>query len=80
VSHTYPRVVPANLSAEVHTASDALQLAYRKLHQNMWRWVGSRALHEQIRQLERISSATFRCVDELNLSLVVTFTDLKCRS
>jgi len=23
----YPRVVPANLSAEVHTASDALQLA-----------------------------------------------------
>jgi len=36
----YPRVVPANLSAEVHTASDALQLAYRKLHQNMWRWAG----------------------------------------
>ncbi|HCF28046.1 MAG TPA: (2Fe-2S)-binding protein [Cyanobacteria bacterium UBA11049] len=29
----YPRVVPASLSAEVHVASDALQIAYRKLHQ-----------------------------------------------
>ncbi|ARV59275.1 (2Fe-2S)-binding protein [Nostocales cyanobacterium HT-58-2] len=29
----YPRVVPANLSDELHVASDALQLAYRKLHQ-----------------------------------------------
>ncbi|MBR8838039.1 MAG: aromatic ring-hydroxylating dioxygenase subunit alpha [Stigonema ocellatum SAG 48.90 = DSM 106950] len=29
----YPRVVPASLSAEVHVASDAMQISYRKLHQ-----------------------------------------------
>ena len=29
----YPRVVPTSLSDEIHVASDALHLAYRKLHQ-----------------------------------------------
>jgi phenylpropionate dioxygenase-like ring-hydroxylating dioxygenase large terminal subunit len=29
----YPRSVPTNLAAETHVASDALQVAYRKLHQ-----------------------------------------------
>ncbi|MBD2726599.1 aromatic ring-hydroxylating dioxygenase subunit alpha [Nostoc sp. FACHB-892] len=29
----YPRVVPPNLSTEVHVASDALQISYRKLYQ-----------------------------------------------
>ena len=29
----YPRVVPTSLSSEIHVASDALQIAYRKLHQ-----------------------------------------------